>query len=213
MVELTEKLVSHIRNTSKHLEIRANTKKHIRRKLEGEFGTSLVIFPNDNGKLIIIPYNLRATKLAGELAKMEREIKSLKEDSDPLDLVGKAALYISDEMKKTQEELNLEWPQKLDMDYLPLTPFITVFFKTLVAGNPDKPLTFRVNRFIYSVYQDCMFAISGGSCLTAKHILLPWAVKSLTGNVDVFKLLNRLGHGISYSKLEEIETALCMEKL
>ena len=98
------------------------------------------------------------------------------------------------------------------MDYLPLTPFITVFFKTLVAGNTDKPLTSRVNRFIYSVFQDCMFAVSGGSCLTAKHILLPWAVKSLTGNVEVIKLLNRLGHGISYSKLEEIETALCTEK-
>jgi len=58
-----------------------------------------------------------------------------------------------------------------------------------------------------------MFAVSGGSCTTAKHILLPWAVKTLTGNVEVIKLLNRLRHGVSYSKLEEIETALCFKKI
>ena len=58
-----------------------------------------------------------------------------------------------------------------------------------------------------------MFAVSGGSCTTAKHILLPWAVKTLTGNVEVIKLLNRLGYGVSYSKLEETETALCLKKI
>lgn len=58
-----------------------------------------------------------------------------------------------------------------------------------------------------------MFAVSRGSCTTPKHILLPWAVKTLTGNVKVIKLLNRLRHGVSYSKLDEIETALCLKKM
>ena len=58
-----------------------------------------------------------------------------------------------------------------------------------------------------------MFAVSGGLCATAKHILLPWAVKTLTGNVEVIKLLNRLGHGVSYSKLKEKETVLCLKKI
>ena len=38
-------------------------------------------------------------------------------------------------------------------------------------------------------------------------------MKSLTGNVELIKILNRLGHGISYSKLIEIDTALCLQKL
>ena len=101
----------------------------------------------------------------------------------------------------------------MDKDYRPLTPFLREFLKTLVAGDSEKPLTSRVNRLIYSVSQDLMFAVSGVSCHTAKHILLPWAVKTLTGNVEVIKLLHRLGHGISYSKLEEIETALCVKKI
>ena len=40
-----------------------------------------------------------------------------------------------------------------------------------------------------------------------------WAVKALTGNVEVIKLLNWLEHGISYSKLEEIERALCLKRI
>ena len=55
-----------------------------------------------------------------------------------------------------------------------------------------------------------MFAVSGESCTTAKHILLPWAYWKY---VEVIKLLNRLGHGVSYSKLEEIETAFCLKKI
>ena len=47
----------------------------------------------------------------------------------------------------------------------------------------------------------------------AKHILLPSAVKSLTGKVELIQLLNRLGHGIVYSQLEELNSSLCLQKL
>ena len=46
-----------------------------------------------------------------------------------------------------------------------------------------------------------------------KHITLPFTVKSLTGNVELVHILNRLGHGVSYSQLQEIDTALCLQKL
>ena len=94
MVELTEKLVSHTKEYGVE-EIRASTKKHIRHKLEGEFGMILVIFPDDNRKLIT-PDNLHAVK-------MEREIKYLKEDSDSLDLYITLTLHIRDEMKKPKK--------------------------------------------------------------------------------------------------------------
>ena len=48
---------------------------------------------------------------------------------------------------------------------------------------------------------------------TAKHILLPWAIKTLTGNVELIRIMNHLGHGISYSMLEEIDMALCLQIL
>lgn len=37
--------------------------------------------------------------------------------------------------------------------------------------------------------------------------------KTLTGNCELIKGLNRLGHGISYSQLVEIDTALALQKL
>ena len=60
--------------------------------------------------------------------------------------------------------------------------------------------------------QDVRNEVSNGRTLTPKHILLPWAVKTLTGNVELIKILNRLGHSCSYTKLE-VDTALCIEKI
>ena len=64
-----------------------------------------------------------------------------------------------------------------------------------------------------SIDQDCIHAITSGRQKPAKHILLQWAVKTLTGNVELIKILNRLGHGISYSQLEEMDTSFCLQKL
>ena len=52
-----------------------------------------------------------------------------------------------------------------------------------------------------------------GEVKTPKHILLPHAVKSLTNNVELIQIINRCGHGMSYSQIEEINTALCLQKL
>ena len=58
-----------------------------------------------------------------------------------------------------------------------------------------------------------VYAVSGGRVKPPKHIMLPFAVKSLTGNVELIQILNRLGHSISYSMMEEIDTALCLQKV
>ena len=71
----------------------------------------------------------------------------------------------------------------------------------------------RVNRFTWSFAQDIVSAVTRGEVLTPKHVLLAWSTKALTGNVELIKTLNRLGHGCSYSRLEKIEAALCMDKL
>ena len=46
-----------------------------------------------------------------------------------------------------------------------------------------------------------------------KQILLPYAIKTLRNNVELIQMLNRCGHGIAYSQLEEINTALCLQKM
>ena len=127
MVELTASLVLYMKAHGAE-EVQASTKKHIRRKLQGEFGESLLIFPDDTGKLLVIPDNLKITTLAAEQMRMKGELNSLKRgNTDPLQLIRKAAVYLG----------WLPQPQELDKDYRLLTPFLTEFLKTLVAGDSE----------------------------------------------------------------------------
>ena len=52
-----------------------------------------------------------------------------------------------------------------------------------------------------------------GKTKPPKHILLSCGVKTLTGNVEIIQMLHSFGHGVSYSQLEENDTALCLQKL
>jgi hypothetical protein len=58
-----------------------------------------------------------------------------------------------------------------------------------------------------------IYAVTCGQHKPPKHILLPYAVKTLTGNIEIIQTLNKFGHGMSYSQLEENDTALCLQKL
>ena len=88
------------------------------------------------------------------------------------------------------------------------------FFLGLLTGDPEnKNPSQRVKIVIESLSQDIVYAVTCGQQKPPKHFLLPYAVKTLTGNVELIQTLNRLGHGVSYSQLEENDTALCLQKL
>ena len=90
------------------------------------------------------------------------------------------------------------------------------FLQTLMTGKkewPDEGCHPRVQRLMKSFAQDLMFGESRGKIKPPKQILLPYAVKTLTSNVVPIQMLNRCGHGIAYSQLEEINTALCLQKM
>ena len=55
----------------------------------------------------------------------------------------------------------------------------------------------RTLRLMLSLGQDLIFAVSGGRQKPPKHILLQYAVKSLTNNVDLIQILNRCGPELS----------------
>ncbi|KAG1708501.1 hypothetical protein GQR58_002942 [Nymphon striatum] len=91
------------------------------------------------------------------------------------------------------------------------------FYRTFLTDEANCPCpSERVQRITISFNQDVVYAVTNGLEKTPKHVLLPYAIKSLTRNVELIHTLNRFGHGISYSKLEELEeldTALCLQKL
>ena len=61
-----------------------------------------------------------------------------------------------------------------------------------------------VNRLRLSIGRDLLYAISNRTLRTPKSILFPYMIKTLTNCKEL--ITNRLGHGVSYSILEEMET-------
>lgn len=71
----------------------------------------------------------------------------------------------------------------------------------------------HVSTLSWSTGQDIIYTVTYAQIITPKHVLLPWVIKTLTGNVELIRTVNRLGHGCSYVRLEEIDTGVCIEKL
>jgi len=119
--------------------------------------------------------------------------------------------------QSVEEHLNeqQEWlpnVSSLQGGHTEVPAIVDTFLHHLFSGS-GSPLTERMTWLKHSVVQDVVFGITRGRIKPAKHILLPSTVKSLTGNVELIQLLNRLGHGIAYSQLEELNSSLCLQKL
>ena len=71
----------------------------------------------------------------------------------------------------------------------------------------------KIHQKILSLGQDFMFNASSGRIKTPKHIALPMTIKGKTGCAEIVTLLNLLGHGISYSYIEELETAMAKRQV
>ena len=194
-------------------DIKDHTKKHIRRRLESEFGYSLCII-NDNGKLLVMPDNLTREELAKQNIALTEKLNILEGDEKSVEkLLVKAALHLRNEVKGSV--IKQPWPPlpaELDQEYMPLPDGLIKFYQVLLSGSSKEPSA-RTQRLTHSFAQDCVYCISLGQQKSSKHILTPWAIKTLTGNSELIKGFNRLGHGISYSQLAEIDTALAFQKL
>lgn len=65
---------------------------------------------------------------------------------------------------------------------------------------------------ILTSFYSLLITVHNGSIMTPKSILLPSQVKELTNNTELINTLCRLGHGISYTVLEEILTEVAFQK-
>ena len=115
-----------------------------------------------------------------------------------------------------QQDAPQTWPPEVKSEAQhAIVPESTMnFLRYLLTGyNDPGHASQRVQRLLRSFAHDMVYAVTGGQTKPPKHIVLAFTVKSLTGNVELINVLNRLGHSISYSQMEEIDTALCLQKL
>ena len=210
LTHLTDKLVEFMK-TYGYDDVKQQTKNHIRRKLDADFGDSLHFISEENGRVLVYPDNLSLAQALRDNFILKDKIQELESTNDIRNIIKQSAVHIRGQIKSMPK---MPWPpnpDELNANYLKLPETLILFISNLlirksVEGTP------RQQRVVQSLGQDCVYAVSGGLTIPAKHILLPWGFKSLTGNVEVIRVLNRLGHSISYSKLEELDTLLCLQK-
>ena len=67
----------------------------------------------------------------------------------------------------------------------------------------------EVNRYVNSLSQDIIHAISRGDFFTAKHVLriLGCGLHSITGLKKPINILSKYGHSCNYNTIQEIKTA------
>lgn len=86
MTELTSKLEVLAQALGKE-KLSEATRKHIRRKIEAEFGSVLLIFPDDKGKLIVVPQNLSVEDIVKMNLAMKKEPEILTHYSNDIDTI------------------------------------------------------------------------------------------------------------------------------
>ena len=87
-----------------------------------------------------------------------------------------------------------------------------IFLETLLVGDATC-INSRVRRLVWSYGQDFYSRSYSCKSKTLKHILLPYAVKTLTGNVKLVTYLNHLGNGLTYLRIEEINASIALMKI
>lgn len=181
---------------------------NLRYHLEKELADSIHICPDDKGRLLLYAPTLSKSDLVRRTFALQTELNNLREQS--VDSIVKVALLLRNEIR--QNVTNQAWPPDVEQDKIPQSVY--KFLQILLTGEPNySQPSERTERLTRSLGSDMVFTVTGGKTKPPKHILLPFAVKSLTGNTEVIRILNRLGHGVSYTQVEEIDTALCLQKL
>ena len=182
-----------------------------------EFGNSLHIIPDDNGRLLLYPNNLTMQALVRENQSLKKQLKHLSKGDDQ-ELLTKSAKQLRADIKTKATVTDQSWPPEIEScksDVIPESLLYFLRIQLIGSTDPDNidSATQRVQRLMQSFSQDTVHAVTRGKVKPPKHIALSFSVKSLTGDVQLLNILNCLGHCVAYSQMEEIETALCMQKL
>ena len=159
LVTLTDKLKDFISSRG-FKDVKDSTKKYVRQKLEGIFGDELLIFPDEKGKLLVLPNNLDRQELARRNQMLKKELAVWRSNTmEMTKLLEKAALYIRQSVKEHQ--MNAPWPlAPADLTTLKacIPDDLHHFFTVLLTGDPTNTTpSARVCHLSDSMSQDIVF--------------------------------------------------------
>lgn len=217
-VDVTKRYVQSIL-TSGVKEVKYHTKKNLRRRIEQVYGSRIRFTMSDSGKLLMFPDTLTREELVRKNENLTSKLKEIHSSSQQQ--VISTALQLKKDIQALQKNSKpTVLPAISDLfatcnnrnEILPES--VRLFLTTLLTADRSKGISEKVSRFIWSFGQDLVFGVTNGHVKTSKHILLPFALKSLNGRIcELTRLINRCGHGLSYHQIEEIETAIAVQKI
>ena len=190
--------------------ISKSEKRKVRELLKNKFETTVTIFAIDNSKLLLIPKTVSMFDVVIDNYHLKNELKRIKKLQRQEDQVVTAAKILRTEI--IENKPNLSWPpqpSELNGENILLPPLTQLFYRNVINGRDCEceHSDLKINSF----YQDLSFAVTRTP--SAKNILLPFAIKSLTGNVELIRIINRLAHGVSLTYLMEIDTGIAIQKI
>ena len=174
------------------------------RNLLGHFGNRLKTHSSSQRKSGVILYDASVTAEAVRTAHdyaetpertviqaatiLRKQVKELKKTS----LISDNGVSFN-----TIKDGDVETPQ-----------ILLTFFNVLFGGVNNQYHTDSTRRLADSASQDALFAIRKGRVIPKKHLALGMAVKGMTNSKKLVGILNRFGHCLNYTCLEEIETEI-----
>ena len=122
-------------------------------------------------------------------------------------MISQVASIIRKEVKDLKDEL--PWPIQtpdLEPERFNIPRYLNEFLTSLLGGKDNVALSSRNATIKYSIAQDTVYNLNGGRVKTPKSVSLPSVIKTLTNNIEMINIINRLGHGVSHSILSEMHT-------
>lgn len=190
------------------IEWKVNDRKNFLRKLTAKQAS--INFVHASQKIVLLyPNTLSVESLVLENHSLKAELKSLKTASKSDQFLIQSGQTIRNDIRSLK--IKMSWPPEEDdlttervPQYIPysLNTFLSALFEYPKLNHIEQRSEVRK----LSIAQDIVFSVSRGEIKTPKSILLTSLVKSLTNNTECIRVLNKLGHGIDYHAMEELET-------
>ena len=186
VTSLTMKLESFMLSGGIEL-LRDSTRKHIHRTLKYELGDSVQIFPDNKGKLLMVPDSVSLQDVVLENQGLRRELEIWKAKvTDFNKIIDLTSSQIRSAIKKDMAPT--PWPyHPSDVNSNAIPNQLERLLFGLLTGDPVccKSAAHRVTTLVQSFGQDIIYAVMCGKHKPPKHLLLPYAVKTLTGNIEI----------------------------
>ena len=180
---------------------------------------SEMVFVTDVPKGQIVEAGVRSVESSfDEDACKHGDIQTELDEREEATILQHAALILRRALVQVQSTISQPLrPEDIEENSIPVPTLVYNMMACIL--HPDTvyqateriPLPLAVHRQVLSISQDLIHVVSRGRVKTQKHVALPLLIKNLGGTSEIITVLNRLGHGLSYTQTEELETALAEE--